>query len=248
MHILLTVAYDGTAYAGYQRQKNGYTVQEALENALAALYRQTIPTTQASRTDAGVHALGQRVGFFCDNRIPLEKLPLALNALLPPDIAVSRAEEVPAGFHPRFDALEKTYRYQFALGRTPDPLMTRYALFVSQALDVEAMGRACEAFAGEHDFAAFCAAGGSAKTTVRTVRDCALAERTGDGLCRLLTLEITGSGFLYNMVRIVAGTALYVGLGKIAAADLPGIIARGRRQEAGKTLPPQGLTLLRIGY
>ena len=243
MQILLTVSYDGTDYAGWQRQENAVTVQEKLEDALASLLKRRVQTYGASRTDAGVHALGQWVSFFApDIRVPLDKLPVVLTGLLPPDISVTSAIVVRDDFNPRFDAEEKTYEYSFYNAPVPNPLLARYSAFVPQVLCVENMQKAAHMFIGKHDFAAFCATGSSAKTTVREIYACTVAKRPNG----IITLAVTGNAFLYNMVRIIAGTLLYVGLGKISPDDIRGIIASKDRKLAGKTMPPQGLVLLNI--
>ena len=245
MQILLTVAYDGTAYAGWQRQKNAISIQQRLEEALSTVIGQPITTRAASRTDAGVHALGQRAAFFAEKlRIPLDKLPQVVNSFLPPDISVTKAVTVHDGFNPRFDAAYKTYTYSTYCAAAPNPLLGRYSAYVPQSLDIEAMKKASQLFTGRHDFAAFMATGSSAKTTVREIYACEIQESQPG----LLTLTITGNGFLYNMVRIIAGTVLYAGLGKIGPSDVPGIILSCDRTRAGKTMPPGGLTLVEVGY
>lgn len=244
MQILLTMSYDGTVYAGWQRQENALAVQEVVENALAGLLSRELTVRAASRTDAGVHALGQRASFFApDLRVPPEKLPAVLNALLPEDISVTAAEIVPEDFNPQFHARRKTYVYNFYNAPHPNPLFSRYSAFVPQELDFGAMQAAAEFFVGRHDFAAFCAVGSSAKTTVREVFSCAVEKQNG-----LIAMKITGGGFLYNMVRIIAGTVLYVGLKKIPQKKIPEIIASRERKNAGKTMPPQGLVLLDVKY
>ncbi|MCL2378555.1 MAG: tRNA pseudouridine(38-40) synthase TruA [Defluviitaleaceae bacterium] len=245
MQILLTVAYDGTAYAGWQRQQNAVAVQQRLEEALSELLNGPIVTKAASRTDAGVHALGQRAAFFAEDlRIPLNKLPQVLNGFLPPDISVTAATAVSEDFNPRFHASYKTYTYNTYTNPTPNPLLRRYSAYMPQALDIQAMKKAAGMFIGRHDFAAFMATGGSAKTTVREIYACEVEEAQPG----LATLTVTGNGFLYNMVRIITGTVLYVGLGKILPGDIPGIILSRDRTKAGKTMPPEGLTLVRVGY
>jgi len=267
MQILLTVAYDGTNYAGWQRQVNAVAVQEKVEDALSGLLKlqgncsaisvggnrnaqgafcsRTVVVRAASRTDAGVHALGQRAAFFVDDlRVPLGKLPVVLNGLLPSDISVTDACVVGEGFNPRFDALRKTYVYNMYNAACPNPLLSRYSAFVPQELDFAAMEAAAGCFVGRHDFAGFCAVGSSAKTTVREVFSCGVARQENG----MISLEICGGGFLYNMVRIIAGTVLYVGLGKILPENIPEIIASCKRENGGKTMPPQGLTLVRVEY
>ncbi|MCL2204593.1 MAG: tRNA pseudouridine(38-40) synthase TruA [Defluviitaleaceae bacterium] len=244
MHILLTLAYDGTRYVGWQRQINGISVQQRLEEALAALLGHAVKTTASSRTDAGVHALGQRAAFHTqDMRIPLAKLPRVLNALLPTDISVSHAETVPDGFSPRFAAKYKTYIYHIHNAPVPNPLLRRYNAFIPHPLNRPAMEKAAPYFIGRHDFTSFCAAGGSAKTTVREIYACAVSADADS-----LALTVTGNGFLYNMVRIIAGTLVYAGLGKISPDSIPHILAAKNRSHAGKTLPPEGLVLAEVSY
>jgi len=242
--VLLTVAYDGTNYAGWQRQNNAVAVQQRLEEALEELFAQPIKLTATSRTDAGVHALGQRVVFELPAlNIPINKLPQVVNAYLPPDIVVQAAETVPLGFNPRFAAKAKTYRYQFYNAALPNPLQAHYCAFVPRILDVNEMTRAAQVFVGTHDFTAFCASGSSAKTFVRQIFSCDITQNG-----ELITLTIKGNGFLYNMVRIIAGTVLYCGLGKLKAADIPGIITERKREKAGKTMPACGLCLMEVEF
>ena len=245
MQILLKVQYDGTNYSGFQRQKNALTVQEKLEDALTLVLGCKITVTAASRTDAGVHALGQMVCFYAKKTlVPIAKLPHVINAHLPPDISVVGSREVPESFNPRFDAKYKTYTYNFFCASFPNPLKNRHSVFVPGQLDIESMSVAAGFFIGKHDFAAFCATGSSQKTTVREVYACK-CEAFHDGT---VTMTITGSGFLYNMVRIIAGTLYYVGIGKIPTFSLPEIILSGQRTRAGKTMPPRGLILVEVGY
>lgn len=242
VRILLTVAYDGTSYAGWQRQTNAITIQQKLEEALSTLLARPVITAGSSRTDAGVHALGQRVAFTApDLRVPLDKLPMVLVGLLPPDIAVSSALEVPGDFNPRFAPLHKTYHYNISNIAVPNPLNNRYSAFVPQKLCVGSMSAAARCFEGRHDFVAFCATGGSAQTTDREIYNCNVCNNNG-----LITISITGNAFLYNMVRIIAGTLVYVGMGKLQAHDIPQIIASKDRKRAGKTMPPHGLTLVDV--
>lgn len=243
MKVLLTVSYDGTAYAGWQRQENAIAVQQRLEDALSTLLKRRIIVAGASRTDAGVHALGQRASFDARGlRVPLDKLPNVLNALLPPDIAVIHALEVPENFNPRFDAIQKTYAY--SIYTRTNPLLARYNAFVPRPLNIKNMQEAAGHFVGVHDFAAFCATGSSAKTTTREVFMCQVENGQND----TVVITISGNAFLYNMVRIIAGTLVYVGIGKIAPTDIPQIIKSCNRKLAGKTMPPQGLLLKNIVY
>ena len=246
MKILLTVSYDGTAYCGWQRQENGVTVQQVLEYALSKLYARQITILGASRTDAGVHALGQRAVFsLCNNdfKIPLDKLPCAVNSALPDDIAVSCAEEASEDFHPIYCAKAKTYEYRIYNSVFMNPLVRNYYFQIRHKLDFDAMRQACESFIGEHDFAGFCSVKSKVKTTIRTIHNLSLS-RDGDEII----ITINGNGFLYNMVRIVVGTLIAVGEGKINQADIPAIIASKRRKSAGKTAPPHGLSLLSVEY
>lgn len=241
--ILLTISYDGTNYSGWQKQKNVVTVQGEFDKACSTLFKTDIESIGASRTDAGVHALGQRAVIDVDTSIPAEKIPLALNPLLPDDIVVTHAEEVGADFNPRFKALKKTYEYSIYNAPFRNPLYRNYSEYVRCELDLDSMRTACEAFVGEHDFRAFCASGNSSKTTVRTIYSLDV-EKDGD----FIKIRVTGNGFLYNMVRIIAGTLIYVGEGRIAPDDLPEIIASGDRRKAGKTAGPSGLVLVKIMY
>lgn len=241
--VLLTVSYDGTAYAGWQRQLNAVSVQQRLEEALARLEGAPTPVTGASRTDAGVHALGQRAHFDTQSRIPTEKYPFALNTLLPRDIRVFDAVEAPRAFHARFSACGKQYAYQIYNAPHASALDWNRTAHVPMSLADEAMRAALPALLGTHDFAAFQAAGGTAKTTVRTLTEAAL-ERRG----ALLTLTVSGNAFLYNMVRILAGTLIEIGKGKLNADAFAEALRTGDRLALGPTAPPQGLTLLRVDY
>lgn len=246
MRILMTIAYDGTHFSGWQKQKlpEVRTVEGELEKALQKLFRRPeMECTGASRTDAGVHALGQRAVIDVETTIPAEKIPLALRPFLPEDIAVTKAEEVPPDFHPRFDCVKKTYEYRFWNAPTKNPKERLYSAHQAKPLDTRLMNDAAAALIGRHDFAAFCAAGSSVSSTVRTIFDCHV-ERDGD----IVKILVTGDGFLYNMVRIIAGTLMAAGLGKLPPEEMAGIIAGRDRTKAGQTAEPQGLTLLEIYY
>ena len=244
MNILLTVSYDGSAYCGWQFQENGLTVQEVLETALSKYYHSKIRVAGASRTDSGVHALGQRVLFSVANPLcPLDKLPEVINAILPPNVVITAAVKVVDGFQPTRNALKKTYIYNICNSAYPNPLVRNTSAAVRVRLDIEAMQRAAGFFVGTFDFAGFCSAGGSAKTTMRTVFECEI-RNSGD----MITLKITGNGFLYNMVRIIAGTLIEVGLGKKKAEEISEIIASKERNLAGITAPANGLVLFEVVY
>jgi len=246
MNILLTLAYDGTAYNGWQRQSNGMTVQQKLEEALGKIYGREMSVVGASRTDAGVHALGQRAMYKADDDgvyIPPERVPYALRAFLPADIVVRRAEEVCESFHPIYSAKAKTYEYNIFNGEFIDPVLRNYFYRVPYALDINKMAEAARHFVGKHDFKTFCASGSAVKTTAREIYS---FDISADG-CKI-NFKLRGDGFLYNMVRIIAGTVIAVGENKINPDDIPGIIGSRDRANAGKTAPPHGLRLLEVVY
>lgn len=241
--IKLIAAYDGTNYHGSQIQNNGSTIEGVLKQELSSLLGEEINLIGASRTDAGVHARGNVYVFDTESRIPPEKFVYALNAKLPEDIRIQDSCEVPEGFHPRHQDTIKTYEYRILNRKLPLPEYRLYAHFTYETLDLEKMQSACKHFIGEHDFASFCAAGSQVESTVRTIYDLHV-KKDGD----LLTISVTGNGFLYNMVRIIAGTLLKVGSGGIQSSDIPSIIEGKNRKLAGPTAPAKGLTLVEIRY
>lgn len=241
--IKLTVAYDGTDYCGWQIQKNGITVEEVLNRALSRLTGEEITVVGASRTDAGVHARGNVAVFDTDTRIPAERIAYAVNALLPEDVVVVRSEEVPAGWHPRKCVSVKTYEYRILNKEFPDPVRRRDTYFVSFSLDIERMRRAAEYLKGEHDFKSFCSAQTAVETTVRTIYDLDI-KKEGE----IITIRVRGNGFLYNMVRIIAGTLAGVGRGYFEPEDMERVLEAKDRTKAGVTAPPQGLILVGIEY
>lgn len=247
MKILLTVSYDGSGYCGWQRQKNGMSVQQKLEEALGEVFGcpgDYILVTGASRTDAGVHALGQCAAFFVEYcKIPLPKLPQVLNSKLPEDIVITSAREVDANFHPRFDAREKMYEYRISDCKYPSPLHRNFTWQLSHRLDEQKMDEAARLLIGTYDFAAFCAAGGHEKSTVRTIYD-ANVKRQGDQII----FSVRGNAFLYKMVRIITGTLVQAGRNKIDPASIQEIITLKERKLTGETAPPQGLTLIWVEY
>lgn len=243
MNILLTLSYDGTNYFGWQRQKNQVSVQQRLEEALSTLLKKEIEVRGASRTDTGVHALGQAALLKTETSIPVEKIPYAVNSFLPKDIVVTDARIVDDDFHPQYSVLKKTYQYKILNSEFRNPKLRNYSEFVREKLDISKMRDACKYFIGTYDFKAFCASGSTAKTTVRTIFDLTVV-KTGD----IIDIEVTGSGFLYNMVRIIAGTLIYVGLGKFEPSFVREIIDSKDRTLAGKTVGPEGLTLMKIYY
>ena len=246
MNFLLTLAYDGTNYCGFQVQPNGRSVAATFQDALEAVLGSRPDIKGCSRTDAGVHALGFRLNFHADTRIPPQKLPLALNQHLPPDIRVLAAQTVPEDFHARYAAHTKTYLYRIHNHPIDSPFDAAYYTRVPRRLDEAAMQAAAQQFVGTHDFLALCAAGSSAAAhgdTVRTITDCHVTRR-GDEV----DIEVTADGYLYNMVRILAGTLCEVGAGRLRAADIPAILASRDRSRAGPTLPAKGLFLKCVEY
>ena len=239
--VMLTVAYDGTAYHGWQLEPTGITVEEVLNRQLSALLGEEIRVSGASRTDAGVHAKGNLCVLDTESRIPPEKIAAALNPYLPKDIVVIRSEETAPGFHPRRCDSIKTYEYTILNRVLPDPLRCRYVAHFRRPLDAARMQEAAAALIGEHDFAAFCAAGSQALTTVRRITALTV-RREGDEI----RIRVSGTGFLYNMVRIISGTLMQAGLGALPPEELPRILASGDRSQAGPTAPPEGLCLEKI--
>lgn len=256
--ILLRVAYDGTNYHGWQVQPNAKTIEGELNRVLTQLTGEKIQVTGASRTDAGVHALGNVAVFDTASKIPAEKFSYALNQRLPEDIVIQSSLQVADDFHPRHCDCCKTYEYDILNRTFPLPAYRNTAYFLYGDLDLDAMRRACQAFPGEHDFASFCAAGAQVQTTVRTIYSLEVLEQplavTGRGVSsqrspeRLLTIRVRGNGFLYNMVRIIAGTLVEVGRGHIRSEEVEGIIAACDRAKAGPTAPARGLRLVEIKY
>ena len=241
--ILLTVEYDGTNYAGWQRQINGLAVQQVLEEALQKATKERIVVTGASRTDAGVHALGQAVHFDTESRIPPEKYPFVLNTMLPRDIRVHTGREVPEGFHARFMTCGKRYTYRIVNSRHASAIRRNTHVHVPLPLDLVPMQEAAKQLLGTHDYAAFQAAGGTAKTTIRTITGAELV-RFGDEI--ILTVE--GDAFLYNMMRIIAGTLIEIGLGRRSVKVFSEAYETLDRLSLGVTAPPHGLELTKVYY
>ena len=272
--IMLTVAFDGTNYSGWQIQPNKETIEGVLNRELSRLLNEEIKVVGASRTDSGVHAEGAVCVFDTESKIPGDKFSYAINQKLPEDIRIRSSKEVDITFHPRRVNSRKTYRYRIRHDEFPNPLDARYSYHVYTKLDIEAMRRACEFIKGKHDFKSFCSVHTDVDTTVRTVYDVHIdvtpdkkllqmsglmksagesgAMRSGGesaaGRIRpeIIDIYVTGNGFLYNMVRIIAGTLIEVGQGKIKPEEIPAIIEACDREKAGPTAPAKGLTL--IGY
>ena len=241
--VRLIVSYDGTNYCGWQIQNNGITVEEVLNHALTDLCREEIAVIGASRTDSGVHALGNVAVFDTNSRIPGEKFSFALNQRLPDDIRIQRSDEVADDWHPRFQDTVKTYEYCFLNRRIPDPMRRLYSYFIYYPMDVENMQKAADYLIGEHDFKSFCTPRTQVRSTVRTIYDLTLTKE-GDEI----RMRITGNGFLYNMVRIIAGTVARVGTGLYTPERVKEILEAKDRNVSGPKAPPQGLTLISIAY
>ncbi|HZJ57423.1 MAG TPA: tRNA pseudouridine(38-40) synthase TruA [Clostridia bacterium] len=242
-NIKLTIEYDGTNYGGWQRQVNSPTIQQELEEGLFKLTGEDIGIQGAGRTDGGVHARGQVANFFTKSSIAPQRFGFALNSVIPPDIRIVRSEEVESDFHSRFCAKARHYRYSMVTGPQGIAIGRDYYYHVPVPLDMGEMEKAIVMFKGTQDFKAFQASGSIARTTVRTIYDARLTFQDP-----FLYLDILGDGFLYNMVRIIAGTLLYVGKGKIDYNNIVEIIKMGDRRLAGPTAPPHGLCLQKVYY
>lgn len=242
--IRLVVAYDGTDYCGWQIQPNGITIEEVLNTTLKKLTGEDIHVIGASRTDSGVHALGNVAVFDTDSPIPPERMAYALNRKLPEDIVIVKSDEVPPNWHPRYqDRVSKTYEYHIYNAPVPDPMKRRYSTFVSFPMDADKMREGAAYLTGEHDFVSFCNIRTNVENTVRTIDEIVIENSGSD-----ITIRVTGNGFLYNMVRIIAGTLIRVGRGFYTPGKVKEILEARQRTEAGVTAPPEGLTLLRIEY
>ncbi|MCD8153861.1 MAG: tRNA pseudouridine(38-40) synthase TruA [Clostridiales bacterium] len=239
----LVVAYDGTKYCGWQIQNNGITIQGILNQTLSGLLNEKVEVIGASRTDAGVHALGNVAVFDTESRIPGEKFSYALNQRLPEDIRIQLSEEVEPDFHPRYCASEKTYEYRILNRRFPVPTERLYSYFYHYRLDEKKMREAVSFLIGRHDFASFCGAGAQVKSTIRTITSMEV-EREGD----MITIRVRGTGFLYNMVRILAGTLIEIGNGQYPPERMKEILEARNREAAGPTAPAHGLTLMGIEF
>lgn len=239
----MIVAYDGTNYSGWQLQENAPTVEGVLNQALTKLLKQEIQVIGASRTDAGVHARGNVAVFDAKTTIPGDRLKYALNPLLPEDVRIMDSSQAADDFHPRFCDTEKTYEYQIWNSKDLLPTMRLYSYWYSRPLNVDSMNKAAKLIPGEKDFKSFCAAGAQVSTTVRKVTG-AEVFKSGD----MITIRVKGEGFLYNMVRIIAGTLIRIGEGKWEPEKMTEIIESCDRTKAGPTAPPQGLTLMKIEY
>ena len=241
--VRLTVAYDGTAYHGWQIQPGVVTIESKLNECLSELLKEEIQVIGASRTDSGVHALGNIAIFDTEARMPAEKMSYALNQRLPEDIRIQKSEEVPSDWHPRRCESRKTYEYRIYRGEFPMPVKRLYALFTYHKLEVKKMQQAAHYLEGEHDFKSFCQVGAQVESTVRTIYSVDVLEDGAD-----LVVRVCGGGFLYNMVRIIVGTLLEIGQGKRAPEEILQILEKKDRSAAGPTAPAHGLTLVKYEF
>ena len=242
-NIKLTIEYDGKDFNGWQKQPNKLNIQGTIEQAIKNITGEDVELNASGRTDAGVHALGQVANFKTNSEIPIEKFAIAINSKLKKSIVIKKAEEVDERFHSRLNCKRKTYRY--IINNSPEgTAIYRYLeTHIPQKLDVKKMEQALKYFEGEHDFKAFKASGTSSKSSVRTIYKTQIYKKEDR-----IIIELTGNGFLYNMVRIIAGTLVDVGLGKIEPQQIENIIKEKKRENAGKTLPPNGLYLVSVEY
>ena len=243
-NIKLVIEYDGKDFNGWQKQPTKLNIQGEIEKAIQRITGEEVDLTASGRTDAGVHALGQVANFKTNSNIPIEKIPIALNSNLKKSIVIKSAEEVEERFHSRLNCKRKTYRYIINNSKYGTAIYRNLETHIPMKLDIQKMQEAVKYFEGEHDFKAFKASGTSSKSSVRTIYK---AEVIDAGNERIY-IELTGNGFLYNMVRIISGTLVEVGLGKIQPNEIQTIIQSKKRENAGKTLPPQGLYLVSVEY
>ena len=243
-NIKLTIEYDGKEFGGWQKQPNKLNIQGTIEKAIEEITGEQIELNASGRTDAGVHSLGQVANFKTNSSIPIEKIPIAINTKLKKSIRIIKAEEVEERFHSRLSCKKKTYRYIINNNETASAIYRNLEYHIPQKLDIEKMKQAIKYFEGEHDFKAFKASGTSSKSSVRTIFKADIYQQKDNRLW----IELTGNGFLYNMVRIIVGTLVDVGLGKIKPEEISRIISEGKRENAGKTVPPNGLYLLKVEY
>ena len=247
MRYALKIAYDGTNYAGWQRQKNAVSVQECVENAIKTALNVEVHVTASGRTDAGVHAAGQVCHFDLDCSVPPVKMPDCLNRFLPADIRIIEGWEASEGFDANRSAKRKTYAYSLYVSQREMPLKERYAVRIDEAKDIDTLRKIAKLFEGEKDFKAFCASGSSVKTTVRTVYEVCVDESESFG-SRNIVVSVTGNGFLYNMVRTLVGELLDIAEGRRTEESLIKAFETGDRALLGKTMPAKGLTLLSVEY
>jgi len=243
MRYLITIEYFGKNYCGWQAQANKLSVQEAIEDALFTIYNQPIKLYGSGRTDSGVHALGQTAHFDAPATIPASRLHLALNRVLPADIRVKEAQKVASDFHARYGVIEKTYLYKFYISKIASPTRAHTHCHIIPPIDIEKMQTACKLLIGTYDFKRFSATGSSVKTSVRTVYRAEIVQINDE-----LTFTITANGFLYNMVRIIAGTLIQIGKGYLGTECISALLQGDTYAKRGDTAPPQGLYLLNVRY
>lgn len=243
MNVYLIIRYDGTDFVGWQVQPSGRSVQGEIEQAIKRVTGSETRVTASGRTDSGVHAAGQVANFITEAEIPPEKFAAALNAVLPKDVKIVKSGRAKDDFNARFSAKKKTYIYNIYRSDIEDPLKERYAVRVYENLDLQKMRAAAEILEGTHDFKCFLSSGSSVKGTVRTVYSIKIVKRGAD-----YKFSVTGNGFLYNMVRIMVGTLIAAGAGKLALDDIRDGLNGGARDKMGKTMPAKGLTLLKVDY
>lgn len=243
-NIKLTIEYDGKDFNGWQKQPTKLNIQGTIERAIEEITGEEIELNASGRTDAGVHAIGQVANFKTNSTIPIEKIPIAINTKLKKSIRIINAEEADENFHSRLSCKRKTYRYIINNNIFSSAIYRNLECHIPQKLDINKMKQAIKYFEGEHDFKAFKASGTSSKSSIRTIYKANIYEQKDNKLW----IELTGNGFLYNMVRIIVGTLVEVGLGKIKPEEISKIILEGKRENAGKTLPPNGLYLLKVEY
>ena len=243
-NIKLTIEYDGKDFNGWQKQPSKLNIQGTIEQAIKTITGEDVDLQASGRTDAGVHALGQVANFKTNSNIPIEKMSIAINCNLKKSIRIVKAEEVEERFHSRLSCKRKTYRYIINNSEIPSAIYRNLETHIPYKLDIEKMKQAVKYFEGEHNFKAFKASGTSSKSSIRTIYKAEVLKMPNNRIY----IELTGNGFLYNMVRIIAGTLVDVGTGKIKPEDIEKIIESKDRTNAGKTLPPQGLYLVCVNY
>lgn len=239
----MIVAYDGTKYSGWQVQKNGKTIEGELNACLSMLFKEEINVMGASRTDAGVHALCNEAVFDTSARMPADKVSYALNQRLPEDIRIIESKEVENFYHPRKQKTIKTYQYRIITGEVPIPTERLYTLFLRRELDEKRMQKAADFLKGTHDFKSFCNIHTTVESTIRTITEIDVLKNN-----KSIIIQVSGTGFLYNMVRIIAGTLIEVGIRKIQPEDIKEILKTKNREAAGPTAPPQGLFLYKYEH
>ena len=242
-NIKLTIEYDGKDFNGWQKQPNKLNIQGEIERAIECITGEKVDLIASGRTDAGVHSLGQIANFKTESKLPIEKFAVAINSQVKKSIRIIKAEEVEENFHSRYNCKQKTYRYIINNSSYGSAVYRNLEYHMPIKLNIEKMKKAIKYFEGEHDFKAFKSSGTSSKSSVRIIYKAKLKQLEGR-----IIIELTGNGFLYNMVRIIAGTLVDVGLDKIDPDSIPTIIENGDRTKAGKTLPPQGLYLVKVEY